>query len=110
VLLNLVLNAIEAMSRVDERARVLTIRAARTTLDKQPAIAITVADTGAGFAQDSADQMFDAFYSTKTGGMGMGLRISRTIAEGYGGRVSARRNAGGGATFSLVLPIKSRAA
>lgn len=104
VLLNLVVNAIEAMSGVDERARLLTIRAVRTTLGKQPAIAITVADTGAGFAEELAEQMFDAFYSTKTGGMGMGLRISRTIADGHGGRLSAKRNDRGGATFSLVLP------
>jgi signal transduction histidine kinase len=50
--------------------------------------------------------MFDAFYSTKPQGMGMGLRISRTIAEEHGGQLSAKRNAAAGSTFSLVLPVR----
>jgi len=109
VLLNLVINAIEAMSGVEKTARLLTIRVTPTTLDGERAIAVTVADTGVGFEPEAAERVFDAFYSTKPGGMGMGLRISRSIVESYGGRLSAKRNAAKGATFSLVLPASSDA-
>ena len=105
VLFNLVVNAIEAMSGIQKDSRALTIKAARSAIDGSGAILITVADTGSGFERITADRMFDAFYTTKPGGMGMGLRISRSIIEGYGGQLSARRNKGGGATFSFVLPV-----
>ena len=105
VLFNLVVNAIEAMSGVQKNARVLTIKAARSAINGSGALLITVADTGSGFEPAAADQMFDAFYTTKPGGMGMGLRISRSIVESCGGQLSARRNKGGGATFSFVLPV-----
>jgi PAS domain S-box-containing protein len=105
VLLNLIVNAIEAMTGVSKKKRILTISAGRDKLDRKSAILIAIADKGIGFASKSADRMFDAFYTTKEGGMGMGLRISRSIIEGYGGQLSARRNKGGGATFSFVLPV-----
>jgi C4-dicarboxylate-specific signal transduction histidine kinase len=105
VLLNLVVNAIEAMSGIRKDKRVLTIEAAHSVFEDSAAILITVADTGRGFESAAADRMFDAFYTSKPGGMGMGLRISRSIIEGYGGKLSARRNKGGGATFSFVLPV-----
>jgi signal transduction histidine kinase len=103
VLFNLVVNAIEAMSGVQKNARVLTIKAARSAINGSGALLITVADTGSEPA--AADRMFDAFYTTKPGGMGMGLRISRSIVESCGGQLSARCNKGGGATFSFVLPV-----
>ena len=105
VLLNLIVNAIDAMRGVPKERRILTIGARQDKLDPQPAILISVADKGIGFAPKTADRMFDAFYTTKPSGMGMGLRISRSIIEGYGGQLSARRNKGRGATFSFVLPV-----
>ena len=107
VLLNLVTNAIESMSRANGKVRRLTIRAARAQLDNSPAIVISVEDTGAGFDANAAKRMFDAFYTTKSSGMGMGLRISRSIVESYGGWLSARRNRNGGATFSFSLPLRN---
>jgi PAS domain S-box-containing protein len=105
VLFNLVVNAIEAMRSMRKDKRVLTIEAAHSVFEDSAAILITVADTGRGFESAAADRMFDAFYTTKPGGMGMGLRISRSIIEGYGGKLSARCNKGRGATFSCVLPV-----
>ena len=105
VLLNLVVNAIEAMTGLPRGKRILAIGAGRDKLDRKPAVFIAIVDKGLGFAPKTADCMFDAFYTTKPGGMGMGLRISRSIIEGYDGQLSARRNKGGGATFSFVLPV-----
>jgi PAS domain S-box-containing protein len=105
VLFNLVVNSIEAMSGMRKDKRVLTIEAAHSAFEHSAAILITVADTGRGFESAAADRMFDAFYTTKPGGMGMGLRVSRSIIEGHGGKLSARRNKGRGATFSFVLPV-----
>jgi PAS domain S-box-containing protein len=102
VLFNLVTNAIEAMSETEEG--VLSIRVARGKLQRNPAILVTVTDNGIGFALEMAEKMFDAFYTTKKHGMGMGLRISRSIAEKYGGHLTAKRNEGDGATFSFLLP------
>jgi C4-dicarboxylate-specific signal transduction histidine kinase len=105
VLLNLVVNAIEAMTGVPREKRILAIGAGRDKLDRRPAVLVAIADKGVGFAPKTAARMFDAFYTTKPGGMGMGLRISRSIIQGYGGQLSARRNKSGGATFSFVLPV-----
>jgi signal transduction histidine kinase len=65
---------------------------------------ISVSDTGAGIPQEQADQIFNAFFSTKTQGTGMGLSISRSIIESHGGRLWATSNSGRGATFNLSLP------
>jgi C4-dicarboxylate-specific signal transduction histidine kinase len=105
VLLNLVVNAIEAMTGVPREKRILAIGAGRDKLDRKPAVLVAIADKGVGFAPKTAARMFDAFYTTKPDGMGMGLRISRSIIQGYGGQLSARRNKSGGATFSFVLPV-----
>jgi PAS domain S-box-containing protein len=105
VLLNLVMNGIEAMSEVDDARRVLTIGGRRDDLAGQPAVLIAVQDFGSGFSREDYERFFDAFYTTKPTGMGMGLRISRSIVEAHGGRLWATSNAGRGATFYCALPI-----
>jgi C4-dicarboxylate-specific signal transduction histidine kinase len=109
VLLNLVTNAIEAMRSPKEDTRTLTIQAARGKLKNCAAVVVAVSDTGVGFKPEAAEQMFDAFYTTKSHGMGMGLRISRSIVEAYGGNLSATGKQGQGATFTFVLPAKNNA-
>ena len=104
VLLNLVMNGIEAMSSVEDEWRVLMIRGARDELDGKAAVRIAVQDSGVGFRPEAVDRLFDAFYSTKPNRIGMGLQISRTIVEGLGGRLWATANAGPGATFLCALP------
>ncbi len=104
VLLNLVVNGIEAMSSVEDERRVLTIHGARDELDGMAALRIAVQDGGIGFGPDALDRLFDAFYSTKPDGIGMGLPISRTTVEAHGGRLWATANTGPGATFLCVLP------
>jgi PAS domain S-box-containing protein len=105
VLLNLVMNGIEAMSDVDEARRILTIGGRRDDLAGQPAVVIAVRDFGNGFSPEDNERLFDAFYTTKPTGMGMGLRISRSIVEMHGGRLWATPNEGQGATFFCALPI-----
>ena len=101
VILNLILNAIEAMSRVPEGPRLLTVGSAR--YDGKASL-VTVQDTGAGLAPESLDRIFNAFYTTKPDGMGMGLAISRSIVEAHGGRIWATANAPRGAVFQFSLP------
>ena len=105
VLLNLVMNGIDAMSEVEEARRVLTISGRRDELAGQPAVLIAVQDFGSGFSREDYERFFDAFYTTKPTGMGMGLRISRSIVEAHGGRLWATSNEGQGATFYCALPI-----
>ena len=101
VLINLIVNGIEAMALVSDRARHLVIRSEQHDARQ---VAVTVTDSGVGISPRDADRLFDAFFTTKSGGMGMGLSISRTIIEGHGGRLSARANADHGATFQFILP------
>ena len=108
-LLNLVVNAIESMSEESDERRVLTIRTTRDLLEDKEAVRIDVQDRGIGFAPEKKDRLFEAFYSTKPDSMGMGLRISRSIVEAHGGRLSASLNAGPGATFTCVLPLAADA-
>jgi PAS domain S-box-containing protein len=108
-LLNLVVNAIEAMSEEPDERRILTIRTAQDMLDRKEAVRIEVQDRGTGFAPEEKDRLFDAFYSTKPHGVGMGLRISRSIVEEHGGRLWASANAGPGATFTCALPVADHA-
>jgi signal transduction histidine kinase len=104
VLLNLILNAVEAMSGVREGARVLRIS---TRLEASGGVLVTVQDSGLGLTLESVDRLFEAFYTTKAGGMGMGLSICQSIVEAHGGRIWASRTAGPGATFQFTLPLPS---
>ena len=106
VLLNLVMNAADAMNNTSDDRRELTITTALTHLGGRAALLIAVKDLGRGFDPGDAEKLFDAFYSTKPEGMGMGLRISRSIIESHGGRLSAVSHEGSGATFSCVLPAE----
>jgi signal transduction histidine kinase len=101
VILNLLLNASDAMSEVEDRARVLVIVSARDEADR---VRLTVRDCGVGFAPGAAERLFEPFYTTKTGGMGIGLSISRSIIESHGGRLWAEPNDGPGASFSFSVP------
>ncbi len=101
VILNLLLNASEAMSEVDDRPRELVIC---TALHESDRVRLTVQDAGVGVAQDGVDRVFDVFYTTKRGGMGIGLSVSRSIIERHHGRLWAARNEGPGASFSFSIP------
>ena len=104
VLINLVRNAVEAMRGADRRE--LSIG----TSDAGPlAVAVEVADTGPGIAEDIAQQLFTPFVTSKPGGMGIGLTISKRIIESHDGEISVSRNAKGGATFRFTLPVVSGA-
>jgi PAS domain S-box-containing protein len=101
VVLNLILNGIEAMSSVEDRFRELLIRSSRLESDQ---VVVAVQDSGVGIDPGSAEQLFDAFFTTKASGMGMGLSIARSIVEAHGGRLWATGNADHGATFQFTLP------
>jgi PAS domain S-box-containing protein len=101
VILNLLLNASDAMSGIDDRPRRLTISTAR---DEGDAVRVVLEDAGLGFDPETADRLFEPFYTTKSSGMGIGLSISRSIIERHQGRIWAERNDGAGATFSFSIP------
>jgi PAS domain S-box-containing protein len=101
VILNLVINAIEAMHPVEDRPRELVIR---TRQDETCQVLVAVSDCGVGVAAENADRLFDAFFTTKSNGMGMGLSICRSIVNAHEGRLSASSNPGPGATFQFTLP------
>jgi PAS domain S-box-containing protein len=100
VVVNLILNAIEAMAMVKDRERELVIR---TELSEGDEIRVVIRDSGIGIDPLSAERIFDAFHTTKPGGLGMGLSISRSIVENHGGRLWAISNDGPGATFQFTL-------
>jgi PAS domain S-box-containing protein len=102
VILNLVINGIEAMQPITDRPRELVIR---THQDEARQILVTVSDCGVGLTAGNTDRLFDAFFTTKSSGMGMGLSICRSIAESHGGRLSASSNVGPGAMFQFTLPL-----
>jgi signal transduction histidine kinase len=104
VLINLVINGIDAMQAVTDRPREVRIRSQRHEVDT---VLVAVQDAGIGLDPQQMARLFDAFFTTKPGGMGMGLAISRTIIEAHGGRLWAAPNAGPGATFQFILPIHS---
>jgi signal transduction histidine kinase len=110
VLLNLVVNGMDAMNAVEESKRVLFIRGCRETREGRLETLVSVQDAGTGFKPEEAGRLFEAFYTTKPQGMGMGLAISRTIIEAHGGRLWAEPNQGPGATFLLSLPAAGDAA
>ena len=103
VLLNLVMNGVEAMSGVQDERHILTIGLQRDELTGRPAIRITVRDLGCGFRPEDSERLFESFYTTKSHGLGLGLWISRSIVEAHGGRLWATLNDGPGATFSCAL-------
>jgi signal transduction histidine kinase len=82
------------------------IRSERHELDDGPGVLVTVRDAGIGITEERLDRLFDAFYTTKRDGLGMGLAISRSIIEAHGGGLWAAANAGHGATFQFVLPAE----
>jgi PAS domain S-box-containing protein len=105
VMMNLIMNSIDAMKNVDG-ARELSINSLLLENDE---ILVSVSDTGVGLPAQQADQIFNAFFTTKLHGTGMGLRISGTIVESHGGRLWAERNSPRGATFHFTLPTKIEA-
>ena len=104
VLLNLVTNAAEAMREVPPQRRRLVVRSTVEDRDDGPWAVVAVEDAGIGFGKDEAARLFDAFYTTKPGGLGMGLSISRSIIDDHRGRLWATANPGHGATFYFALP------
>jgi C4-dicarboxylate-specific signal transduction histidine kinase len=104
VIMNLVINGIEAMQAVTDQPRELQIRSQRHDADN---VLVAVQDSGIGLDPQHMARLFDALFTTKAGGMGMGLAISRSIIEAHGGRLWASANAGPGATFQCTLPLHS---
>jgi PAS domain S-box-containing protein len=108
VLINLVMNGIEAMQANVDRPRELTIRSSRVDEDGDARLLLTVTDRGIGLGKDVTDRIFTPFFTTKSGGLGMGLSICRSIIEAHAGRLSAFPNEGGGATFQIALPLPDK--
>ena len=102
VILNLVMNAMEAMRAIRDRARVLRVRTEEQPLDS---IVVLVQDSGVGLDPEHMSLMFEPFYTTTVEGIGIGLAISRSIIEAHGGRLWAVANDGPGSTFCFTLPI-----
>ena len=107
VLLNLIMNAIEAMSSVNDRPRKLTILSQR--LEAPAAVQVIVRDNGIGLDAVNSDRVFDTFYTSKPQGMGMGLSTCRTIIAAHGGQLTATANTGHGASFQFLLPVGAKA-
>jgi len=104
VLLNLILNAAEAMSSVEEGARELLI----STKEDQTGVVVAVRDSGPGIDPEHLDRVFEAFYTTKSSGTGMGLSICRSIIHAHGGKLWAEANEPRGAVFQFTLPAAER--
>jgi PAS domain S-box-containing protein len=107
VIINLVMNGIEAMQSVTDRPRELVVRSGQ---DEPSQALISVADCGVGIAAENVDRLFNPFFTTKSGGMGMGLSICRSIMEAHGGRLWATATVPHGATFQFTLPMNADAA
>jgi PAS domain S-box-containing protein len=105
VILNLLHNALDAMDGIHDRPRELLIRTEREDAD---GVRLTVRDAGVGIDRRSIDKLFDAFYSTKSAGMGVGLAVSRSIIESHRGRIWAASNEDSGATFAFSIPSASK--
>jgi signal transduction histidine kinase len=103
VILNLLRNASDAMSTIDDRPRDLLIR---TEPDGDDRVCLSVSDVGIGFEPQATDKLFEAFYTTKNEGMGIGLSVSRSIIERHYGRLWATPNNGPGVTFSFSIPCR----
>ena len=100
VILNLLINAVKSMTAVAVGSRKLTVSSSKSG----SGVLIAVSDTGKGFAREDIDRLFNAFYTTKRDGMGMGLAISRSIVKSHGGRIWATHNTPHGAIFQFLLP------
>jgi len=100
ILVNLIINAIEAMRDVGEEERELLI----STSNEPDGVSVEVRDSGPGFAQATLDRVFEAFYTTKPSGLGLGLSICRSIIEAHGGRLWASASLPRGASFQFALP------
>jgi signal transduction histidine kinase len=96
------MNGIEAMERVTDRPRELLIKSDKNGTDQ---LILSITDSGIGISTEDANRLFNAFFTTKSSGLGMGLSICRSIMEAHGGRMSALSNEGPGATFQLILPL-----
>ena len=101
VVLNLIINAVDAMNAVSTGPRVLSVSTGKDVAG----LLVTVRDSGPGLTPASVERVFDAFYTTKADGMGMGLSICRSIVEAHGGRIWASHEPGQGATFQFTLPL-----
>jgi signal transduction histidine kinase len=107
VLLNLLLNGMDAMANAPEAARRIIVT---TEMHGADAIRVRVSDAGCGISETLLPRLFDSFFTTKTSGMGLGLSIARSIVEAHGGRIWAENNSDGpGATFQFELPVSARA-
>jgi signal transduction histidine kinase len=102
VILNLVMNGIQAMSSVSDGARQLLIK---TRKDDSEHVLVSVTDSGIGIDPRDAERLFEAFFTSKPEGMGMGLSISRSIIEAHGGRLWATPDCDRGATFQFTVPV-----
>jgi signal transduction histidine kinase len=105
VILNFILNASEAMKDRDPESRQLEII---TRKDESDTIIVSVRDLGRGIEKEDFEKVFEPFYTTKSGGLGMGLPINKRIIEAHDGRLWAENNPDGGVTFSFTLPIGNR--
>jgi signal transduction histidine kinase len=103
--MNLIINAIEAMAAASDGRRELTIVSG---IDDTSGVSVDVRDTGPGLEPEKLDRLFQSFYTTKPDGIGMGLAISRSIAEAHGGRLSAAPNQPHGAVFRFTLPAEEK--
>lgn len=104
VVLNLMVNGIEAMNDIDQESRSLLVRSEVLPAGR---LLVSIHDTGRGFDASQAEQLFETFFTTKPDGVGMGLSIGRTIVEAHGGKLSATANRDRGATFQFDLPLKN---
>ena len=107
MILNLIMNAIEAMSEIGENQRKLLVASEK---DGSNGVLVRIQDSGNGLDKESADHLFDAFFTTKARGMGMGLSVSQTILQAHGGRLWATPNSSQGATFQFTLPANNEMA
>src|SRR5205807_6477880 len=111
VVLNLVLNGLEALRPPSAGVRSLVIRTAmngRTALNGAAGVTVAVQDSGTGIEEKDSDRIFQPLYTTKAEGLGMGLAIARTIVDAHGGRLAATNNDHGGATVCFTLPVERK--
>jgi signal transduction histidine kinase len=108
VLLNLVMNAIESMATITGRPKTLRIQSYLENRPDRSVVLVAVRDFGVGLNDEETIQVFEAFYSTKPEGMGMGLWICRSIVEAHEGQLTCQRNDNAGATFQFVLPASTK--